>query len=57
MKKTFKKLSLNRETLTNLEDSLGWAVGASATPSYCGSCPVECTFSCDFACGTKRACQ
>jgi hypothetical protein len=56
MKRTLKRLSLNRETLVDLEHSLARVVGASATPSYCGSCPIECTFSCERFCTTRREC-
>ena len=56
MKKT-KKLTLNRETLRNLEENRMAEIAAGAPPptlrrdcytqyTYCGSCGIACTIDC-----------
>lgn len=43
MKKTRKKLTLNRETIGNLtEDRLGEVAGATGGKSYCLTCITDC---------------
>jgi hypothetical protein len=62
MKKTAKRLMLNRETLVHLEQNPGQVAGGVTAVTDCGSqsCPVLCTFSgyrtcvtCGGTCGTN----
>jgi hypothetical protein len=52
MKKRVKKMVLSRETLVHLENSLEQVAGGASEPSYCGSCPQDCTFSGQRTCNT-----
>jgi hypothetical protein len=62
MKKTAKRLVLNRETLGNLGHNLEQVAGGVTAVTDCGSqsCPAICTFSgyrtcvtCGGTCGTN----